>query len=117
MCSPRSAPRPSHMRLTSSRKAHSYSVTTPLYRVFTFCEGAKPNAPGGALHIPPQGRGRVDNPNHYQAYYATRQPEAAVAEVLGAREPGSIRSDQLRGSPLLKGSILALATVLLPSTE
>jgi hypothetical protein len=92
-------------------------VAIPLYRVFTFREGAAPHAPGGALHIPPQGRGRVDNPQHYRAYYATQQPEAAVAEVLGAREPGPIQADSLRGSPLIKGSVLALATVQIPSRE
>lgn len=101
----------------SSRKARCYSVTAPLYRVFSFRRGAATREPGGALFIPPQGRGRVDNPNHYRAYYATRQPEAAVAEVVGAREPGPIRADSLRGSPLLKGNILALATVQIPLGE
>lgn len=92
-------------------------MTTCLYRAFTYSEGAAVDAPGGALYIPPQGRGRVDNPNHYQVYYATRQPEAAVAEVLGAREPGPIEADSLRGSPLVAGSIMALATVQIPSAE
>lgn len=89
-------------------------MTTPLYRVFSYLPGSSVKEPGGALYIPPQGRGRVDNPNHYQVYYGTRQAEAAVAEVLGAREPGAIGSRSLRGSPLLMGSVLALATIQLP---
>jgi RES domain-containing protein len=101
----------------SSRKARCYSVGVQVYRVFSFREGVAPQAPGGALYIPPQGRGRVDNPHHYQAYYASQQPEAAVAEVLGAREPGPLQTDSLRGSPILKGSILALATVQIPSRD
>ena len=88
-----------------------------LFRVFSFRGGAPVDAPGGALYIPPQGRGRVDNPEHYRAYYAAGEPAAAVAEVLGAREPGPIRADSLRGSPLVEGSVLALATVELPSQQ
>ena len=89
-------------------------MPTPLYRAFTYREGAAFDEPGGALYIPPQGRGRVDNPEHYRAYYATQQPAAAVAEVLGARESGAIQPESLRGSPLLAGSVLALATVQIP---
>jgi len=92
-------------------------VAIQLFRVFSFRGGAPVDAPGGALHVPTQGRGRVDNPEHYQAYYAAREPEAAVAEVLGAREPGPIRVDSLRGSPLVDGSVLALATVEIPSQQ
>lgn len=92
-------------------------MATSLYRVFSFHGQARVEAPGGALHIPPQGRGRVDNPEHYRAYYAAREPEAAVAEVLGATEPGPIGVQSLRGSPLIAGSVLALATVELPSQQ
>ena len=90
-------------------------MPSSLYRVFSYRADASAHEPGGALFIPPQGRGRVDNPEHYQAYYSTREPEAAVAEVIGAREPGPIQADSLRGSPLLTGSVLALATVELPA--
>jgi len=92
-------------------------VALSLYRAFSFVDTAAPDTPGGALYIPPQGRGRVDNPSHYRAYYAARQPEAAVAEVLGAREPGAIRSGSLRGSSAVPGSTLALATLHLPSNH
>lgn len=88
-----------------------------LFRVFSHLERAAKDEPGGALFIPPQGRGRVDNPDHYVAYYATLQPEAAVAEVLGAREAGPIRPDSFRGTPLVKNSVLALATLEITGLE
>ncbi|HYK53997.1 MAG TPA: RES domain-containing protein [Candidatus Eremiobacteraceae bacterium] len=88
-----------------------------LYRVFSFREASAPDEPGGALYIPPQGRGRIDNPRHYAVFYAARQPEAAVTEVLGPREPGPLSVGSLRGSPLLIGSVLALATLQIPSLE
>ena len=88
-----------------------------IYRVFSYLERAAKDEPGGALFVPPQGRGRIDNPSYYVAYYATLQPEAAVAEVLGAREAGPIRPDSLRGTPLLGSSVLALATLEIASLD
>ena len=85
--------------------------------MFSYLRNAPPDAPGGALYIPPQGRGRVDNPQHYRTYYAALEPEGAVAEVIGPRKPGPIRSQSLRGSSLRDGSMLALATVQIPSLE
>jgi hypothetical protein len=92
-------------------------VPVSLYRVFSHLERAAKDEPGGALFVPTQGRGRIDNPSHYVAYYTTMQPEAAVAEVLGAREAGPIRSDSFRGTPLLEGSALALATLEITGLE
>jgi hypothetical protein len=85
--------------------------------VFSYRKDAAADEPGGALFIPPQGRGRIDNADHYTVRYLTRQPEAAVAEVLGVREAGPIGQDSLRGSPLLTGSVLALATFEVPTVE
>ena len=57
-----------------------------LYRVFPYRDGAGPLDDGGPLHIARalQGTGRHDNPDRYGALYASRVPEAAVAERLAA---------------------------------
>ena len=56
-----------------------------LFRVFVAQAGARPRAPGHALHIPAhrQGRGRIDNPDLYSVLYAADSPVGAIAEVFG----------------------------------
>jgi hypothetical protein len=55
-----------------------------LYRTFPLIPGSGPADLGGPLHVPRpyQGQGRHDNPQAYGALYASRTPEAAVAEFL-----------------------------------
>lgn len=78
-----------------------------IYRVFPFVPAAAPKQPGGALYIPPQGGGRLDNPDLYSVFYASDSEAGAIAEAFG-RFPewtGAI----LEGSPALPGSARAVA--------
>lgn len=78
-----------------------------LYRVFPWLEDADPHEPGGALYIPAQGGGRLDNPDLYSVFYAGSAEAGAVAEAFG-RFP-EWTSAILAGSPVLPGSVRALA--------
>ncbi|MBC5804676.1 MAG: hypothetical protein DLM53_06000 [Candidatus Eremiobacter antarcticus] len=84
-------------------------MAVDLYRVFSHRLGAANHEPGGALFIPPQGLGRIDNPQHYQVLYVSTEPEAAVAESFGARPSQTWTAKMLRGHPLIPGSVRALA--------
>jgi hypothetical protein len=55
-----------------------------LYRVFPMRAAPAATEEGGALYVPQhrQGAGRHDNPDRYGALYASRSPEAAVAERI-----------------------------------
>jgi hypothetical protein len=53
-----------------------------LYRIFHYDADAKPHDRGGALFIPPQGSGRVDNPNAYEVTYLADSEAGACAEVF-----------------------------------
>jgi len=86
-----------------------------LYRVFSYLVNAAPQAPGGALFIPPQGFGRLDNPQHFDVLYCSEQPEAAVAESLGPYPAFVWSPEVLKGHPALTGSMRAMATYELPS--
>jgi len=72
-----------------------------LYRVFPYLPKAAPGEPGGALYIPPQGGGRLDNPDLYSVFYAGNAEAGAVAEAFG-RFP-EWTPDLLEGSPSLPG--------------
>jgi hypothetical protein len=63
--------------------------------------------PGGALYIPPQGGGRLDNPDLYSVLYASDAPSGAIAEAFG-RFPEWTPA-VLAGAPALPGSARALA--------
>jgi hypothetical protein len=78
-----------------------------LFRVFTCLESAPAGEPGGALYIPPQGGGRIDNPGTYATLYMSDSPAGATAEAFG-RFPEWTFSI-LDGSPGLPGSVRALA--------
>src|SRR4051794_32550506 len=56
-----------------------------LYRVFHYRDGAPSATPGSPdyLHIPAQGRGRLDNPRRYLVWYLARDASGAVGEVFG----------------------------------
>jgi RES domain len=78
-----------------------------LYRVFPFLAAAAADEPGGALYIPPQGGGRLDNPDLYTVLYLGDAAAGAVAEAFG-RFP-EWTAAILEGSPALPGSVRALA--------
>lgn len=83
-----------------------------VYRVFA-CD---PKAAAGQSGHPdylyrPQGRGRVDNPGLYDAWYFATAPEAAIGEVRGDIP---IWSDEMFQTPYLPGGRLALGEFQLP---
>lgn len=78
-----------------------------LYRVFPFLPNATPRQPGGALFIPGQGGGRLDNPGLYSVLYLSTSAAGAVAEAFG-RFPEWTPA-LLKASPSLPGSFRALA--------
>lgn len=78
-----------------------------LYRVFPYLAASRKDEPGGALYLPPQGGGRIDNPGTYSVLYLSDAPAGAVAEAFG-RFPEWITA-MLDGSPSLPGSARAIA--------
>jgi hypothetical protein len=86
-----------------------------LYRVFPAVANAAPRDPGGPLHIPPQGGGRLDNPDLFRVLYLGDSPAGAIAEAFG-RFPEWTPAI-LEGSPNLPGSMPALARYHLPDNE
>lgn len=78
-----------------------------LYRVFPFHPDSPPTGPGGPLYIPPQGSGRIDNPNLYAVLYLSDAEAGAIAEAFG-RFPEWTPA-MLAGAPALPGSVRALA--------
>lgn len=54
------------------------------YRVFPFDPSALAGAAGHPMYLHrPKGKGRLDNPRHYDTWYFAASPEAAVGEVFG----------------------------------
>ena len=78
-----------------------------LYRVFPYLAASLTDEPGGALYVPPQGGGRIDNPGTYSVLYLSDTPAGAVAEAFG-RFPEWTPA-MLEGSPSLLGSARAIA--------
>lgn len=78
-----------------------------LYRVLPFLASAGPGEPGGALYIPPQGGGRLDNPDLYSILYLSDAASGAIAEAFGRFPEWSPAI--LAGSPSLPGSAPAIA--------
>lgn len=92
---------------------HTPELGVPeLYRVFPFVSDANPHDPGGALYVPPQGGGRIDNPDLYSVFYASSAEAGAIAEAFG-RFPEWTPA-VLAGSPSLPGSSGAVARYRLP---
>lgn len=55
-----------------------------VYRVFPRHPSAAPGEPGHPDFLyRPQGRGRLDNPGHYDLWYFAVVPECAIGEVFG----------------------------------
>jgi RES domain-containing protein len=54
---------------------------TLLYRVFPHVRDVPPGAAGSALFIPPQGGGRLDNPDLFQVLYLSDSAAGAIAEA------------------------------------
>lgn len=79
-----------------------------LYRVFPYLAAAGKNELGGALYVPPQGGGRIDNPGTYSVLYLSDAAAGAVAEAFG-RFPEWTPAI-LEGSPNLPGSARAIAS-------
>ena len=79
-----------------------------LYRVLPFLANAAPEEPGGALYVPSQGGGRLDNPDVYAILYLSDAAAGAIAEAFGRfpEWPPAI----LAGSPGLPGSVRAIAS-------
>ncbi len=86
-----------------------------LYRVFPHVQGARPDEPGGALYVPAQGAGRLDNPQSYSVFYAGDSPAGAVAEAFGRFPEWTPRV--FAGNPNLPGSIRAVAHLRLDEGE
>jgi hypothetical protein len=82
-----------------------------LYRVFPYLVDVPASAPGGALYVPHQGGGRLDNPDLYSVFYASSAEAGAVAEAFG-RFPEWTPA-LLEGNPSLVGSVRAIARYLL----
>jgi hypothetical protein len=78
-----------------------------LFRVFPYRAAAKSGEPGGALYVPPQGGGRIDNPDAYSVLYLSDSAPGAIAEAFG-RFPEWTAS-MLEGLPGIPGSRRALA--------
>jgi RES domain len=78
-----------------------------LYRVFPYLAQAAAGEPGGPMYIPPQGSGRLDNPDLYAVLYLSDAAAGAIAEAFG-RFPEWTPAI-LGGSPGLPGSVRALA--------
>jgi hypothetical protein len=83
-----------------------------LYRVLPFLAGVGDTDPGGALHVPQQGGGRIDNPGLYSVLYLSDTASGAIAEAFG-RFPEWTPAI-LRGSPTLRGSVRAVARYRMP---
>lgn len=82
-----------------------------LYRCFAWNQGAREDAPDGALWVPriSQGEGRHDNPDTYGCLYLADRPLSCVAEQLAA-----FRGQRLTASILRRrGLPLALAEIAL----
>lgn len=86
-----------------------------LYRVLPFLAKAAPRQPGGALYVPPQGGGRIDNPELYSVLYLSDAAAGAVAEAFG-RFP-EWTAALLRGSQALPGRVRAIASYHLADEE
>lgn len=79
-----------------------------LYRVLPFLAKAAQHEPGGALYVPPQGGGRLDNPELYVVLYLSDAASGAIAEAFGRFPEWS--QAILAGSPGLPGSARAIAS-------
>lgn len=77
-----------------------------LYRVFPYLPAAAPGASGDPMYLyRPQGRGRLDNPAHFDTWYFGFTPETAVGEAFGDL---AVWRDAMFDFPSLAGARRAL---------
>ncbi len=95
-----------------SLKALSPDRVPDLFRVFSYVAGSDQDAPGGALFVPSQGGGRIDNPGLYSVLYLGDTAPGAISESFG-RFPEWTPSI-LEGTPGVPRSVRALAHYRLP---
>lgn len=82
-----------------------------VFRVFPYDANAAPNEPGGVSYMPPQGAGRIDNPQFYDAFYVSDAAAGACAEAFNYGAYRQYWSQaMLRGLPGLPDSRPALAS-------
>jgi len=88
-----------------------------LFRVLDYDANAGVEAPGGAKYVPPQGSGRLDNPEAYEILYTCRQAAGAIAERF-RRGPYLHRwhANMLRPPIYAPSSARALVTYDLPGS-
>jgi hypothetical protein len=86
-----------------------------LYRVFPYLATSAQDEPGGALYVPSQGGGRLDNAGSYAVLYASDAAAGAIAEAFGRFFEWT--SAILEGSPSLPGSARAIARFELPENS
>jgi hypothetical protein len=83
-----------------------------LHRVFPYLPSSAADEPGGAVYVPPQGGGRLDNPGAYSVLYLSDAAAGAISEAFGRFPEWS--EAILQGSPGLPGSARAIARFHLP---
>jgi hypothetical protein len=83
-----------------------------LYRVFPYLQKSEEDQPGGALYVPPQRGGRIDNPGTYGVLYLGDSAAGAIAEAFG-RFPEWTPA-MLAESPSLPESRRSLGSYRLP---
>lgn len=82
------------------------------YRVFPYLPTARPGEPGHPLYVPrPQGAGRIDNPDLYDAMYLGDRPVCAVVETFGNLKTWM---PKMFRTPHVPGGTRALVTYELP---
>jgi len=86
-----------------------------LYRVFPYLAASAQDEPGGALYVPSQGGGRLDNAGTYAVLYLSDAAAGAIAEAFGRFSEWN--SAILEGSPGLPGSARAIARFELPENS
>jgi hypothetical protein len=87
-----------------------------VYRVLHCAPGAAPRDPGGALFIPRQGGGRIDNPADYEVLYVGDSQAGVCAEVFNrGKYRKEWNAEMLRGLPSIPGSRRVLAWYEIPA--
>jgi hypothetical protein len=81
-----------------------------LYRALHHDPKAASDQPGGLLYVPPQGNGRIDNPEAYRVFYVGDTRAGVCAEVFNwGKYRRQWSADMLRPPPFLPVSHRAIA--------
>jgi hypothetical protein len=95
---------------TSARGSGGRRVCVRLYRALHHDPKAAPHQPGGLLCVPPQGNGRIDNPEAYRVFYVGDTRAGVSAEVFNwGKYRRQWSADMLRPPPFLPVSHRAIA--------